>query len=124
MSPYIFLAIISAKLLAFHQIVFLDSFDGDISNKISNACKYVSADKNALYTLKLPERYIQIQSDIYPCQRVVTKRLYIVRSPHGCSPNCIFSRINRFEHINVERSVDCRQLFYNYYNIIYYNIIL
>lgn len=56
MSPYILLAIISAKLLAFHEIVFLDGFDADISNKISNACKYVSADKNALYTLKLPER--------------------------------------------------------------------
>jgi len=61
--------------------------------KFSNACKYVSTDKNALYTLKSPERYIQIRNDIYPCQRVVTKRLYIVRSPHGFSTNCIFSRI-------------------------------
>ena len=57
MSPYIFLTIISTKLLAFYVVVFLDGFDIlDILNKISNACKYVSADKNMLYTLKLPER--------------------------------------------------------------------
>lgn len=51
-SPYIFFAIISAKLLVFREVAFLDAFDADISNKISNTCKYVSA-KNALHTVKI-----------------------------------------------------------------------
>lgn len=53
MSPYIFFVIISTKLLIFYEIAFLDGFDADILNKISNACKYVSANKNALYTVKI-----------------------------------------------------------------------